>query len=101
MSPNQVSAGLAAAFAASTLLGKSGALALLITLFMAVTSCASAELTAVSSILTFNIYKTYIKPSVSPEGLVKVAHINVDIFGLAMAIFASTVQINAPATAYS
>ena len=88
MSPSQVSAGLAAAFAASTLLGKSGAVALLITLFMAVTSCASAELIAVSSILTFDIYRTYIKPSASPETLVKVAHINVGIFGLTMAIFA-------------
>jgi urea-proton symporter len=48
MSPNQVSAGLAAAFAASTLLGQSGAVALLITPFMAVTSCASADLIAVS-----------------------------------------------------
>src|ERR1700749_2407765 len=43
-SSSQISAGLASAFAASTLLGKSGAVALLITLFMAVTSCASAEL---------------------------------------------------------
>jgi Na+/proline symporter len=88
MSANQVSAGLAAAFAASTLLGRSGAVALLITLFMAVTSCASAELIAVSSILTFDIYKTYIKPSASPESLVKVAHINVGVFGLTMAVFA-------------
>jgi hypothetical protein len=88
MSQTQVSAGLAAAFAASTLLGKSEAVALLITLFMAVTSCASAELIAVSSILTFDIYKTYIKPSASPESLVKVAHINVGTFGLTIAIFA-------------
>ena len=87
MSSNQVSAGLAAVFAASTMLGKSGAVALLITLFMAVVSCDSAELIAVSSILKFNIYKIYTKPPASPESLVKVAHINVGIFGLTMAIF--------------
>ena len=77
MSSNQVSAGLAAVFAASTMLEKSGAVALLITLFMAVVSCDSAELIAVSSILKFNIYKIYTKPPASPESLVKVAHINV------------------------
>jgi hypothetical protein len=88
MSTSQVSAGLASAFAASVLLGKSGAVALLITLFMAVTSCASAELIAVSSILTFDVYKSYIKPAASPESLIFVAHVNICVFGLVMAIFA-------------
>lgn len=55
---------------------------------MAVTSCASAELIAVSSILTFDIYKTYIKPSATPENLIFVAHVNVAVFGLTMSIFA-------------
>jgi urea-proton symporter len=87
-SSGQISSGLASAFAASTLLGKRGAVALLITLFMAVTSCASAELIAVSSILTFDIYKTYIKPNATPENLIFVAHVNVAVFGLTMAIFA-------------
>lgn len=87
-SSGQISSGLAAAFAASTLLGKSGAVALLITLFMAVTSCASAELIAVSSILTFDIYKTYIKPDATPQNLIFMAHVNVAVFGLTMAIFA-------------
>jgi hypothetical protein len=88
MSSSQVSAGLASAFAASALLGKSGAVALLITLFMAVTSCASAELIAVSSILTFDVYKSYIKPAASPESLIFIAHVNICIFGFVMAIFA-------------
>ncbi|EXJ59059.1 hypothetical protein A1O7_06490 [Cladophialophora yegresii CBS 114405] len=87
-SSSQISAGLASAFAASTLLGKGGAVALLITLFMAVTSCASAELIAVSSILTFDIYKTYIKPNATPQNLIFMAHVNVAVFGLTMAIFA-------------
>ena len=87
-SSSQISAGLASAFAASTLLGKHGAVALLITLFMAVTSCASAELIAVSSILTFDIYKTYIKPSATPKDLIFMAHVNVAVFGVTMAVFA-------------
>lgn len=88
MSESQVSSGLASAFAASTLLGKSGAIALLIVLFMAVTSCASAELIAVSSILTFDIYKTYVKPQATPDNLITVSHIMIGVFGMTMALFA-------------
>jgi len=51
----QISSGLAAAYAAETLMGQGGAVALLLVLFMAVTSCASAELIAVSSLLTFDV----------------------------------------------
>ncbi|KAJ6614597.1 solute symporter family transporter [Mycena sp. CBHHK59/15] len=88
MSPSQVTAGLASPFAASALLGKGGAVALLIVLFMAVTSCASAELIAVSSILTFDVYKTYIRPGATPQQLIFVSHVMICVFGLTMAIFA-------------
>lgn len=87
-SESQISAGLAAAFSASTLLGKSGAVALLIVLFMAVTSCASAELIAVSSILTFDVYKTYVRPHATPAQLIFVSHVMICVFGVTMAVFA-------------
>ncbi|KAK4949672.1 hypothetical protein LTR10_011513 [Elasticomyces elasticus] len=90
---SEISAGLASAYSSSTLLGKRGAIALLITLFMAVTSCASAELIAVSSILTFDIYKTYIKPAATPANLIFMAHVNVAVFGMTMAIFAIIWQV--------
>ena len=88
MTQAQVSAGLSAPFAATALLGTGGAVALLIVLFMAVTSCASAELIAVSSILTFDVFKTYVKPTATPEQLITVAHIMIGVWGLVMAIFA-------------
>lgn len=88
LSTSQITAGLASPFAASALLGKSGAVALLIVLFMAVTSCASAELIAVSSVLTFDIYKTYIKPNATPNQLIFVSHLMICVFGLTMAVFA-------------
>ncbi|KAJ6020190.1 hypothetical protein N7522_000265 [Penicillium canescens] len=88
MTSSQVSAGLAAPFAAATLLGKNGAVALLLTLFMAVTSSSSSELIAVSSILTFDVYKTYIKPSATPEQLIFVSHVMICVFGVVMAVFA-------------
>lgn len=84
----EISAGLASAYAASALLGKPGAVALIITLFMAVTSCASAELIATSSILTFDIFKTYVRPGASPSTVMLMAHVNVCIFAFVMAIFA-------------
>ncbi|KAF2799757.1 Na+/solute symporter [Melanomma pulvis-pyrius CBS 109.77] len=88
MTSTQVSSGLSAAFGAATLLGKNGAVALLITLFMAVTSSSSAQLIAVSSVLTFDVYKTYIKPEATPEQLIFVSHIMICAFGVVMATFA-------------
>ncbi|KAL2052786.1 hypothetical protein ABVK25_007026 [Lepraria finkii] len=88
MTQAQVSAGLSTPFAATALLGTGGAVALLIVLFMAVTSCASAELIAVSSILTFDIYKLYLKPTATPDQLIFVAHIGIGVWGFVMAIFA-------------
>ncbi|GAD98264.1 hypothetical protein AN7373.2 [Paecilomyces variotii No. 5] len=88
MTSAQVSAGLSAPFAAAALLGKHGAVALLITLFMAVTSSSSSELIAVSSILTFDVYKVYVKPSATPKELIFISHVMICVFGVIMAIFA-------------
>jgi Na+/proline symporter len=87
-SESDISAGLASALSASALLGTHGAVALLLSLFLAVTSCASAELIAVSSVLTFDIYKAYFNPSASPSRLITVSKICICIFGLTMSIFA-------------
>lgn len=59
-----VSAGLVLPNAAVALLGKGGAGATLLLIFMAVTSATSAELIAVSSIWTYDIYQNYINPKV-------------------------------------
>lgn len=88
MSASQVSSGLSAPFGAAALLGKNGAIALLLTLFMAVTSSSSSELIAVSSILTFDIYKIYVKPKATPEELIMVSHIMICVFAAVMAAFA-------------
>lgn len=89
MTELQVSSGLVAPFAAQTLLGKNGAVALLLTLFMAVTSSSSAQLIAVSSILTFDVYKTYVRPASTPDQLIVVAHVMICAFAVVMAAFAS------------
>jgi SSS family transporter len=86
LSPADVSAGLPAAAAASALLGKSGAAALLILLFLAVTSATSAELIAVSSILTYDVYKKYINPNATETQVLMMGHAMVAFFALCMGI---------------
>jgi len=91
LTPLDVSKGLPASAAASALLGKSGAAAMLILLFMAVTSACSAELIAVSSLLTYDVYKTYIHPDATEERILLVEHLMVGLYaivcGLAGLIF--------------
>ena len=58
MATADVTAGLVLPNAAVALLGKGGAAATLLLVFMAVTSAMSAELIAVSSIWTYDIYQT-------------------------------------------
>lgn len=88
MNPADVSAGLAAVNAAVAIFGSGGAVAVLILIFMAVTSAASAELIAVSSLLTYDVYRSYIKPSASGDDIVKASHINIVAFGIFMGVLA-------------
>jgi len=54
--------GLTPARVLAKILGSGGAFILLLQLFMAITSTGSAEIIAVSSILTYDIYYTYLNP---------------------------------------
>ena len=82
LSKADVSAGLPASAAAAALLGKAGASAVLVLLFLAVTSACSAELIAVSSILTYDVYKTYVNPKATEEQIFKVSHGAVAFYAL-------------------
>ncbi|KAJ1554108.1 hypothetical protein HK096_004985, partial [Nowakowskiella sp. JEL0078] len=86
MAPGDVSAGLVAVNSAVTLLGSGGGVAILILIFMAVTSASSAELIAVSSIITYDIYKSYFKPSATSKQLINFSHIIILVFGLLMGV---------------
>ncbi|GAW04167.1 urea transporter [Lentinula edodes] len=86
LSAADVSAGLPAAAAAAALMGQAGAAALLVLLFLAVTSATSAELIAVSSLLTYDVFKKYIKPNATDSQLLQVGHYMVGLYGLVMAL---------------
>ncbi|EFQ32905.1 sodium symporter family protein [Colletotrichum graminicola] len=88
-SPADVDAGLVLPTAAVALLGKGGAVATLILAFMAIMSTYSSELIAVSSICTYDIYKTYFNPSATGKQLMRINYIGMGIFALFMAGFAT------------
>ena len=92
MTADDVSAGLVAPNAAVCLLGESGAVAILILVFLAVTSAASAELIAVSSIIAYDIYKAYIHPTASGEDILKASQVATVGFGIFMGVLASVLN---------
>jgi SSS family transporter len=85
--------GLVPPAAATYLLGKAGAILIILMLFMAVTSSGSAELIAVSSLFTYDIYRTYIKPDATPKETITVSRISVFVFGLLMGILAVLLNV--------
>ncbi|RCK56376.1 Urea active transporter [Candida viswanathii] len=88
MTDAEVNSGLVLPNAASALLGQGGAVLALLMVFMAVTSAMSAELIAVSTISTYDIYRTYVNPNATGKKLIWYSHISVIIFAYAMAGFA-------------
>ncbi|CAH0020885.1 unnamed protein product [Clonostachys rhizophaga] len=86
---DKVNAGLVMPYVIQALIGERGIDAFLVLLFMALTSTVSSSMIAVSSILSFDVYKTYINPKASDKKLVHVSHLTV-VFH---AIFITAVSI--------
>tara|TARA_Y100001960_G_scaffold330210_1_gene423598 strand:- start:142 stop:2139 length:1998 start_codon:yes stop_codon:yes gene_type:complete len=84
LTPEQVQLGLTVPAAASVLMGEIGAIMVLTMLFMAVTSAGSAELIAVSSLITYDIYRTYKNPNATGKQLLRVSRGAIIGFGLGM-----------------
>lgn len=80
--------GLVLPYTAAALLGKGASAGIVIMLFMTVTSTTSAEMIAVSSIISFDLYRTYINPNASDRAIIFVSHAGVIFFGLFAAGFA-------------
>ena len=75
LSSSEVNAGLILPYSGMTVAGSAGAVAVLFVVFMAVTSTTSAELIAVSSIVSSDIFHTYIKPNARGEDIMAVSHL--------------------------
>ena len=89
MPNDDVTAGLVLPYAAVALLGKGGAAATLLLVFMAVTSASSSEYIAVSSIFTYDVYQTYFNPQASGKMLINMAHSFVIIYAILLAAFST------------
>ncbi|XP_056850555.1 urea-proton symporter DUR3 isoform X2 [Raphanus sativus] len=88
ISADEANRGLVPPATAIALMGKSGSLLLLTMLFMAVTSAGSSELIAVSSLFTYDIYRTYINPRATGKQILRVSRSAVLGFGCFMGILA-------------
>lgn len=84
LTAQQVQMGLVVPAAATALMGEVGAILVLTMLFMAVTSAGSAELIAVSSIITYDIYRTYKNPNATGKQLLRVSRMSIVGFGFGM-----------------
>jgi SSS family transporter len=88
LTSQQIGMGLVAPTAASQVLGDFGAILLLTMLFTAVTAAGSAELISVSSLITYDVYRTYFKPSATGRGLMRVSRAAIIGFGIGMGLLA-------------
>ncbi|KAF5198293.1 Urea-proton symporter dur3 [Thalictrum thalictroides] len=85
---SEASRGLVPPATATALMGSGGSVLLLTMLFMAVTSAGSSELIAVSSLCTYDVYRTYINPDASGKQILKVSRAVILGFGCFMGVLA-------------
>lgn len=89
MTTSEVSAGLVLPYAALTVAGKGGAAAIVLITFMAVTSTLSAQVIAVSSIISFDIYREYFNKGATDRQIIRWSHFGVVFFALFSAGFST------------
>ncbi|GAA5807575.1 hypothetical protein MFLAVUS_000940 [Mucor flavus] len=100
LTPFAISQGLVLPDVAIALLGQAGGFACLILVFMAVTSAASAELIAVSSVVTYDVYRTYIRPDAKGKEVIRFSHICVITFGVLMGVLAVLLNLTGISLGY-
>ncbi|KII84015.1 hypothetical protein PLICRDRAFT_95677 [Plicaturopsis crispa FD-325 SS-3] len=89
MSAAEVGAGLAGPYASVAILGKAGAVMFLLIAFMATTSAFSAQLVAVSTIVSYDVYKEYFNRNATNKQLMWVNHATVIFWAVFMSGFSS------------
>lgn len=90
---SEAGSGLVPPAVATYLFGKAGSVMMATMLFMAITSTGSAEGIAVSSLVAYDIYRTYFNPEADGSRILLVSRIVVVVFGLLMGIL--SVLLNA------
>lgn len=88
----EAGSGLVPPAVASHLLGDAGAVLILIMLFMAIVSTGSAESIAVSSLVSYDIYREYMNPEATGAQILFVSRLVIVLYGLFMGVFAIILQ---------
>ena len=86
ITPADANNGLVPPAAAIALLGQPGGTAIIVMLTMAILSTGSAECIAVSSLMSYDIYRTYFNPEASGSQILKISRVFVLAWALVMAI---------------
>ena len=89
LAEDEIDLGLVAPTAAANLMGDIGAILILAIIFTAVTAAGSSQLVSVSSLITYDVFRTYIKPSASGRELIRISRFAILLFGMGMGILAS------------
>lgn len=89
LTPEEISLGLVAPTAAAELMGDIGAILILTILFTAVTAAGSSQLVSVSSLVTYDVFRTYVNPSATGRQLMRISRFTILAFGAGMGILAS------------
>lgn len=89
LTEDEVGLGLVAPTAAANIMGDVGAILILTIVFTAVTAAGSSQLVSVSSLVTYDVFRTYVKPSSSGRELIRISRFSILCFGLGMGILAS------------
>jgi len=77
ITPGDAGSGLVPPASATILMGPGGGIMMIIMLFMAIVSTGSAEAIAVSSLVTYDIYRKYFKPGATNMDIMKVSRAGV------------------------
>ncbi|RDW77597.1 hypothetical protein BP6252_05650 [Coleophoma cylindrospora] len=88
----QINNALILPLAAQATMGVGGVVAIILMVFMAVTSSFSAEIVANASIITYDIYQPYINPKASDSQLKLVSHMSLAGFAIFSASFATALN---------
>jgi len=89
---DEAGSGLVPPAVADYLLGDMGAVLILIMLFMAIVSTGSAESIAVSSLVSYDIYREYMNPEATGKQILFVSRLVIVVYGLFMGVFAIILQ---------
>ncbi len=89
LTEDEVGLGLVAPTAAANLMGDIGAILILTIVFTAVTAAGSSQIVSVSSLITYDVFRTYVKPSSSGRELIRISRFAILVFGIGMGVLAS------------